>query len=329
MKFLDQDIAPLGMGCWPIGGAMYSGDQSLGYTKSDDATSLKTIHAALASGITLFDTAAAYGAGHSERLLAKALKDRPDAMIVTKIGIGIDEKTRQLSFDPFTPDAVGPSIEGCLKRLERDRIDLMLLHLNDLEIAKAEALFDEMDKAVTQGKLRAYGWSTDFTKSALAMAKRENFAAVEHAMNLFFDASRIQTALHDQHLAAFIRSPLAMGVLSGKYDTTTSLPENDIRASGAEWMEYYQDGSPNPELLQKMDAVRDILTSDGRSLVQGALCWIWAKNPANIPVPGARTPEQIEGLAGALAHGPLTPSQMTEIEMLIDRDPNPGPDRPR
>ena len=90
MTDLTNTTAPLGMGCWPIGGAMFHGDTSLGYTGADDAESLRTIHAALEGGITLFDTAAAYGAGHAERLLGKALKDRPEAVIVTKIGIGIE-----------------------------------------------------------------------------------------------------------------------------------------------------------------------------------------------------------------------------------------------
>ena len=91
MNFLGTDIAPLGMGCWPIGGALYAGEQPLGYVGADDKASIRTIHAALDGGITLFDTAAAYGTGHSERLLAHALKDRSEALIVTKIGIGIDE----------------------------------------------------------------------------------------------------------------------------------------------------------------------------------------------------------------------------------------------
>ena len=116
MKFLETDINPLGMGCWPIGGAMYSGDQPLGYTKIDDDESIRTIHAALASGITLFDTAPAYGAGHAERLLARALKGRPDALIATKIGTGIDEKSKQLTEDEAEPASVLPAIDQKIGR---------------------------------------------------------------------------------------------------------------------------------------------------------------------------------------------------------------------
>ena len=86
MQFLNKNVAPLGLGCWPIGGKMFAADgQSLGYAKSDDVESVKALHAALECGINLFDTAAAYGAGHSERLLGRAFKNRPDALIVTTL----------------------------------------------------------------------------------------------------------------------------------------------------------------------------------------------------------------------------------------------------
>ena len=246
MKFLESEISPLGMGCWPIGGKMYWGEKSLGYTRSDDDVSIRTIHAALDGGITLFDTAAAYGAGHSERLLGKALKNRPDALVVTKIGVGIDEASRQISFEPFNPNQVSPAVDGCLSRLERDCIDLVLLHVNDMPIAKAEAVFDELDRLKDAGKLRAYGWSTDFSKSASSVAKRENFRAVEYVMNVFFDAPRMQKVVQDEGLLSLIRSPLAMGLLSGKYDQNTVMASDDVRASREEWMEYFREGRPIP-----------------------------------------------------------------------------------
>lgn len=330
MQFLDHDIAPLGMGCWPIGGAMYSGEQSLGYTNSDDAESIRTIHAALAGGITLFDTAAAYGAGHSERLLARALKDRPDALIVTKIGIAIDEATRQLKGDETDPAGVLPAIDRCLSRLGRDRIDLLLLHQNALPVPQAEAIFDEMDRARDAGKIRAFGWSTDFSQSVSAVAGRPGFIAVEHAMNVFVDAPRMQTIIGEHALTALLRSPLAMGLLSGKYDADTVMRADDIRANALlPWADYYVDGRVNPVFLEKLEAVRALLTVEGRSLVQGALGWLWAKGGANIPIPGARTVEQIQGIAGALDFGALSQHVMREIESLIEREPEDMPDRER
>ncbi len=328
MTFLGNDIAPLGMGCWPIGGAMYAGDQSLGYAGADDKASIRTIHAALDGGITLFDTAAAYGAGHSERLLAHALKDRPEALIVTKIGIGIDETSRQISFEPFTPEKVSPAVEGCLRRLKRDQIDLLLLHVNEMPIREADAVFDELDRLKDAGRLRAYGWSTDYSESASAASTRPSFLAVEYAMNVFFNAPRMQKVTQDQNLVSLIRSPLAMGLLSGKYDTKTVMPPNDIRASREAWMEYFQDGQANPAFMQTLDAIRDLLTINGRTLVQGALGWIWGQANSNIPIPGARTEDQIAGIAEALSFGALPGPVINEIETLIERNLE-QPDRPR
>lgn len=329
MQFLDQKIAPLGMGCWPIGGPMFSGDQPLGYANADDNTSIRTIHAALAGGITLFDTAAAYGAGHAERLLARALKERPDAVVVTKIGVSIDEDTKQLTGDDVDPAGVLPAIDRSLSRLGRDRIDLLLLHQNGLPVSEAETLFDQMERARTTGKIRAYGWSTDFSQSAAAVADRQAFVAVEHAMNVLVDAPRMQSVARKKGLAALIRSPLAMGLLTGKYGADAVMPADDIRATSNPRTPYFRDARSNPAFLAKLEPVRDLLTVDGRSLAQGAICWLWAKGGMNVPVPGARTVQQIEGLARALTFGPLADDVMTQIEAAIEREPEEPLDRAR
>lgn len=308
---------------------MFAGDEPLGYASADDAESIRTIHAALAAGITLFDTAAAYGAGHAERLLARALKDRPDTLIVTKIGIAIDEASRQLTGDEIAPATVLPAIDRCLSRLERDRIDLVLLHQNALPVVQAEAIFDQMDKAHKAGKIRAYGWSTDFSKSASAVAGREGFVAVEHAMNALLDASAMQAVVRETGITALIRSPLAMGLLTGKYGAESVMPADDIRSTSNPKTDYFRDARANPVFLAKLDSVRDLLRTGGRSLTQGALCWLWAKAGNNIPIPGARTVEQIEGIGGALEFGALPEDVMVQIEALIDREPEGAPEKAR
>ncbi len=328
MHLLDTEIPPLGMGCWPIGGPMFSGDISVGYSRSDDARSIQTIHAALDAGIRLFDTAAAYGAGHAERLLGQTLKRRDDVLIITKIGYHIDEMTRQITDTDPDPKTVNKDIEGCLARLDRDCIDILLLHPNQMPLKQAMPLFDEMEKARASGKIRAYGWSTDFVDNIKALDGRDGVVGIEHAMNVFFDAPGVRNLLAEWDLASFIRSPLAMGLLGGKYTATSQLPADDVRASGQSWITYFSDGRPDPAYLKTLNAVRDLLQSGGRSLVQGALCWLWAKSDRAIPLPGARTPSQITELAGALKHGPLPDLVMAEIETLIDREPE-GKDRAR
>ncbi|MEM7291152.1 MAG: aldo/keto reductase, partial [Pseudomonadota bacterium] len=314
MKFLDNSVRPLGMGCWPIGGEMFARGQPVGYSNADDTESLRTISAALEAGIRVFDTAAGYGAGHSEHLLGKGLKAHPDAVIATKIGKPIDEDKRQFIDAGFGPADVIPAIDACRKRLDRDQIDIMLLHLNTLPVEEAAPVFDAMDRAVAAGKIASYGWSTDFTDNVRAMAERAHFKVIEHSMNVFVDVPKIQKAVQENNLVALIRSPLAMGLLSGKYDANTQIPDNDIRSRKMPWMPYYQDGRVNPELLETLNAVRELLMTDGRTLVQGAIGWLWGKDPNNVPVPGARTVVQIQGIAGALEKGPLPAAIMTEIE---------------
>jgi len=319
MNLLGHEIAPLGMGCWPIGGPMYAGDQPLGYANADDAESIRTIHAALDLGLGLFDTAAAYGAGHAERLLARALRNRPEALIVTKVGIAIDEASRQLTGPQIDPAAVMPAIEGCLSRLGRDRIDILLLHQNELPVSQATPIFEEMAKAVQAGKIRSYGWSTDFSRRVAAVAAQDGFVAVEHAMNVLLDAPAMQETVRGAGLHALIRSPLGMGLLTGKYDSRSVMAADDIRSTANPATDYFIGARANPRFLSQLAAIRDLLETGGRTLTQGAIAWLWAKGDQNIPIPGARTVSQIEGIAGAIPQGPLPAAVMEEIEVLLDR----------
>ncbi len=328
MKLLGEEIAPLGMGCWPIGGPFYRGEQPLGYANSEDGESVRTLHAALDHGIRLFDTAAVYGAGHAERLMGQALKDRPEAIIVSKIGIAFDEDSKQLIGDELDPAEVRPAIERCLGRLQRDRIDIMLLHQNALPLDQAEPIFEAMARAREAGLIRAFGWSTDFPESAKAMGDRDGAVAVEHAMNLYFDAPTMQGVIEETGLIALLRSPLAMGILSGKYDAKSVMDPNDIRSTNEAWRDYYEDGRVQASFLDPLNAVRELLQTGGRSVAQGALCWLMAKSPLNVPLPGARTVQQMVDNAGAAQLGPLPDAVMAEIEGLITRAPE-GPPRSR
>jgi aryl-alcohol dehydrogenase-like predicted oxidoreductase len=110
-----------------------------------------------------------------------------------------------------------------------------------------------------------------------------------------------------------------MGLLTGKYTASSTLGADDVRGIAPEWLDYFRDGRPAPEWLERVAAVREILRSDGRTLAQGALAWLWARSERTIPIPGCRTVAQVEENAGALAHGPLTPAQLAEVERLLAR----------
>ncbi len=318
----------LGLGCWAIGGPFNAGDTPVGWGEVDDDTSTAAIHAGIDHGIRLFDTAQAYGTGHSETVLGAALKNHPDVAVVTKIGIDIDPATRQITPDQTDPQVIRDSITASCKRLQRDHIDLILLHLNDLAIDKATPIFEMLSDLHQAGTIGSYGWSTDYPDRATAFPDHAGFTTVEMAMNVFFAAENMVPAVEQAGLVALIRSPLAMGILGGRYDASSTFAGNDVRSQNQQWHGHFNDGRVSPERLTQLDAIRDILTTNGRSLAQGAIAWLWARSPNAIPIPGFRTPEQVTDLAGALAHGSLSPAQMAEIETLINRGEE-GPPQPR
>ena len=94
--------------------------------------------------------------------------------------------------------------------------------------------------------------------------------------------------------------------------------QSNIRTTTFAWT-HFKDGKPNPEWLAKRDAVRQILTSGGRTLAQGALAWLWARSPQTIPIPGFRTVAQVQENAAAMRFGPLTPEQMRAIDSILGR----------
>jgi aryl-alcohol dehydrogenase-like predicted oxidoreductase len=122
------------------------------------------------------------------------------------------------------------------------------------------------------------------------------------------------------NLAALNRGPLAMGLLTDKYTGLIKVAADDVRGDKSpDWMKYFKDGLPNPEWALKRDAIREILTSQGRSLAQGALAWNWARSEKTLPIPGFRTVKQVQENAGAMQFGPLTKAQMSEIDTLLER----------
>lgn len=316
-----QTAPRIGMGCWAIGGPFWFGDIAAGYSGADGAESIRAINAAWDHGGRVFDTSAVYGAGHSECLLGEALANRGDAVIVSKFGHSIDAATRQLTGPRFDPAYVRWSVEQSLQRLNRDHVDVMLLHLNDLSVSDAEPAFETLEGLVAAGIVGSYGWSTDFPTSVAAVAHRLGFSTVQHSMNLFFDAPSMCRLAAERGLTQLIRSPLGMGVLTGKFDDGRSVPAGDVRAGPPDWQGYFDAGRPRTDLVRQMAAIRELLTTGGRTLAQGALCWLLAKGPGILPIPGARSAAQAAENAGAMAFGPLPEAVMHEIEGTLQRPP--------
>jgi aryl-alcohol dehydrogenase-like predicted oxidoreductase len=268
--------------------------------------------------VTFFDTSNAYGGGRSERLVGQALLGRRDqATIATKFGYITNERTGRINRNDASPEAIRRSCEASLRRLNTEYIDLFQLHLGSYPVEQAGAVRDTLERLVDEGKIRWYGWSTDDPARARFFAEGSHCAAVQHQLNLFDDHGAMLRVCEAYNLASVNRSPLAMGLLTGKYTAESQFPAGDVRRA-SRWWDYFKPGKM-PELLRRLDAVREILTSDGRSLAQGALAWILARSQQTIAIPGFKNTAQVEENVGALRFGPLTTAQMRAIERLLER----------
>jgi aryl-alcohol dehydrogenase-like predicted oxidoreductase len=315
-------ISALGLGCWAIGGPSWEGETPHGWGEVDDAESIRAVHAAIDLGVNFFDTANVYGAGHSEYVLARALAGgkRKDVVIATKFNSVFDENTRQVTGSDSSPAGIRSACEESLRRLETDIIDLYQFHDNGFPPEQAGPVRETLEELVRAGKIRAYGWSTDFPKSAEFFAQGENCTSIQLQLNVLDDNPEVIALCEKYDLAAINRGPLAMGLLSGKYDANTKASVDDVRGEKSPgWMKYFKDGKPSPEWLAKMEAVREILTSQGRTVAQGALAWLWGRSEQTIPIPGFRTVAQVQDNCGALKFGALRPEQMQEIDRVLGR----------
>jgi aryl-alcohol dehydrogenase-like predicted oxidoreductase len=315
------EVSALGLGCWAIGGPFWAGETPLGWGEVDDNESIRAIHAALDLGINFFDTANVYGAGHSERILGRALAGRRSQVVIaTKFNAVFDEETRQVIGADASPEGIRRACEDSLRRLNTDYIDLYQFHDNGYPADQAEPVRETLEELVKEGKIRFYGWSTDFPDRAEVFAQGPHCTAIQFQLNVLDDNPAVIAICEKYNLAAINRGPLAMGLLTGKYTLQTRVSADDVRGEKSpEWMRYFRDGRPNPEWLAKVEAVREILTSGGRTLAQGALAWLWARSPQNIPIPGFRTVAQVQENAAAMRFGPLTPEQMREIDAILGR----------
>ncbi|MGA9760947.1 MAG: aldo/keto reductase [Gaiellaceae bacterium] len=317
------EVSALGLGCWGISGTWTWQGRQIGYGRIDEKESIRAIRAAIDLGVSFFDIGDCYGAGRGERTLGKAIAGRTGEVVVsTKFGNVFDEARSELVGENVTPSYIRTACEESLRRLGLDRIDLYQLEIWSLPRAAAEQVAETLEELKAEGLIRAYGWSTDDLDCARVFAGKPGCSALEHDLNVFRDAAELLAICDEHNLASINRAPLAMGILSGKFSRDSMLPDDDVRGQlGPEWYpHYFQAGRPLSELLEKIEAVREVLTSDGRTLVQGALAWIWARSERTVPIPGFKSVKQAEENARALEFGPLNAAQMSQVAEILAGD---------
>lgn len=310
-------VSALGFGCWPIGGEIVENGRSVGWGAVDDAESVRAIHRALDLGVTFFDTADVYG--RSEEILGRALAGRWGRVVIaSKFGRTYDRATHTITGQDLSPAHLRRSLEGSLRRLGTNVIDLYQFHIGDCPEAAALALRAELESLVDEGKIRAYGWSSDRLPNIELFGAGPRCASAQIHLNVLEGDRDLVTECARLGLACIVRGPLAMGLLGGRYTSGSTLPTDDVRGANQSWIRWLRDGRPTADALARLAAIREVLTSDGRTMAQGALGWLWAVGGNTIPIPGFKGMRQAEENAGALAFGPLSPGQMAQVDALLE-----------
>jgi aryl-alcohol dehydrogenase-like predicted oxidoreductase len=323
------EVSGMGLGCWAIGGPWdwLEADGStdpVGWGQVDDAESIRAIHYALDAGINFFDTAANYGCGHSERILSQALADRREQVILaTKFGYIVDEEKRIVAETNEVAPRIRQECEDSLRRLKTDYIDLYQFHVNSYPVEKAAEVRDVLERLVGEGKIRWYGWSTDNPEGARVFAQGEHCTAVQHMMNMSYgepqmlNINQILNLCAEYDLASINRTPLGMGMLTGKFHTDTTFSENHVRYG------WDLQGERPAQYLQRAETVRKMFADagDARTVAQIALSWIWTRSDRTIPIPGFKTLAQVKENIQAMEFSLLSDEQMKKIDEIYERAP--------
>jgi aryl-alcohol dehydrogenase-like predicted oxidoreductase len=300
-------VSEVGFGAWGIGGRT-AGATSYGDT--DDAESLRALARALDLGITFFDTSSAYGSGHSEVLIGRAVAGRRNkAVIATKAGY--DDWTKP---PDFSPGAVRRSTELSLKRLGTDYLDVLQLHNPPSEVLSRDETRQVLAALLDEGKIRSWGVSAKNPAGA-AEALRVAGAPIVQANFNMMDVRVVTEGLLDEVArqgAAFIaRTPLCFGFLTGTIDRSTVFADGDHRAAWSRaQLDNWIDGAS--DLISAVSAV------PGREAVLSALRFCLSFACVSSVIPGVLHPAEAETNAEASERGAL-PTDAVEKVLAINR----------
>ncbi|MFV2197806.1 aldo/keto reductase [Nocardiopsis sp. LOL_012] len=304
-----QNVGAVGFGAWQIGGTW-------GQVTEDDA--LAALHAAADSGVTFFDTADVYGDGRSERLVGRLLKERPGLTVATKMGRRADQRPAN-----YNPDHFRAWNDRSRDNLGVDTVDLVQLHCPPREVIDTDAVFDDLDAMVEEGRMRAYGVSVETCEEALAAIARPGVATVQVILNAFRHKplEQVLPAAREAGVGIIARVPLASGLLSGRFTAHTSFASDDHRTfnRGGEAFDQGEtfSGVPYEVGLEAVERLRPLVPEEA-TMAQFALRWILDQEGVSVVIPGARSADQARRNADAAALAPLGADTHERVRRVYD-----------
>jgi aryl-alcohol dehydrogenase-like predicted oxidoreductase len=323
----DMHITRVGFGSWAVGG-----DWAVGWGSQDDRDSVAAIRHAVARGVNWIDTAAIYGVGHSEEVVASALSaiplsERP--YVFTKCGLISDPADRSaMPRQVGAPASLRREIEDSLRRLRVERIDLYQMHWPAEDGTPIEVSWQTLLDLKREGKVGAVGLSNHNT-AQLAAAE-----ALGHVDTLQPPFSAIKRDVGAAELpwcnlhgtGVIVYSPMQAGLLSGSFSVAraASLPANDWRSRNADFT-----GEALTRNLKVAEAMRGVAERHHATVAAVAVAWTLAWPGVTAAIVGARHARQVDGWLSAATLA-LTTADMAEIGDAIDRSgAGSGPSRPK
>jgi aryl-alcohol dehydrogenase-like predicted oxidoreductase len=314
-----RQVSVVGLGCWQLGAD---------WGRLDDRTALAVLGAAVDSGVTFLDTADVYGDGRSEQLIARFRASRPelDLVVATKAG----RRANPHVAEAFTPQALRDWVDRSRTNLRVDRLDLVQLHCPPPAVYDTDAVFDALDGLVAEQVIAAYGVSVETCDQALAAISRPHVASIQIILNALRlkPLEAVLPAAAAAGVGIIARVPLASGLLSGRYDETTTFAADDHRTYNRHGAAFDVgetfSGVPYEVGLTAARELGSLASGPGgrgsrASLAGFALRWVIDQPGVSAVIPGARTPEQARSNAAAADLPSLSTAELGGVRDIYRR----------